>query len=68
MKTADLEDILRTVETIRVEMHPDLDATFLSDVVKAEEANQEDDAGALRVIQAAAERALTRRGEEAASA
>lgn len=62
MRTTDLKDLLKTVEQLRAELHPDLDATFLEAVVRAEEENPEDDAEAVRVIQAALKAALTAKG------
>lgn len=53
MKKTDLDDLLNTVEAIRREMHPDLDAHFIKNVVAAEEQNPEDDAEALRAIEIA---------------
>lgn len=62
MRTTDLKDLLKTVEQLRAELHPDLDAKFLEAVVRAEEENPEDDAEAVRVIQAALKAALTAKG------
>jgi hypothetical protein len=53
MATTDLTDLMKTVALLRAELHPDLDATFLEAVVRAEEANPEDDAEAVRAIEMA---------------
>jgi len=53
MRTTDLQDLLETVERIRGDIHPDLDARFLAAVIRAEEENPEDDAEAVRVIELA---------------
>lgn len=60
MKTTDLGDLLRTVEAMRAELHPDLDATFLAAVVAAEEANIDDDDAATRAIEKALQELLAR--------
>jgi ABC-type nitrate/sulfonate/bicarbonate transport system substrate-binding protein len=65
MKTTDLGDLLNTVEAMRVERHPDLDAGFLAAVVAAEEANLDDDDAAIRAIEKALQELLVR--EENAS-
>ena len=62
MKTTDLRDLLKTVEAMRVELHPDLDATFVSAVVAAEEANIDDDDAAIRAIEKALQELLVREG------
>lgn len=62
MRTIDLKDLLDTVELMRVERHPELDAEFLAAVVRAEEANPEDDTEALRNIEAALKVTLTKKG------
>jgi hypothetical protein len=62
MPTTDLKDLTKTVELIRTELHPDLDAGFLEAVVSAEEANAEDDDEALRAIQAALKAVLLAKG------
>ena len=53
MRKTDLQDLLKTVETIRQELHPDLDAGFLDAVVRAEEQCPEDEEGAVRAIETA---------------
>ena len=53
MQTTDLRELLDTVEAIRAEKHADLDAGFLGAVVRAEEENPDDDAEAIRAIEAA---------------
>ncbi len=62
MKTSDITSLLQTVESIRAEGHPDLDADFLRAVVEAEEANPDDDGEALRAIRQALNTLLTRKG------
>lgn len=62
MQTNDLQDLLETVEQLRAEIHPDLDAKFLEAVVHAEEENPEDDAEAVRAIQAALKAELESKG------
>ena len=58
MRTTDLADLLKAVESIRAEMHPELDRGFLEAVIEAEEANPEDDVEAIRAIEAALSTAL----------
>ena len=58
MKTTDLKDLLRTVEERRRELYPELDATFLQAVVRAEEENPEDDVEAIRQIELALKKVL----------
>jgi protein-disulfide isomerase-like protein with CxxC motif len=53
MQTTDLHDLRAAVERIRKTQHPDLDSEFLDAVILAEDANPEDDAAAIRAIQAA---------------
>ncbi|WP_434420886.1 hypothetical protein [Nannocystis pusilla] len=62
MPTTDLKDLTSTVEKLRKELHPDLDADFLKAVVRAEEENLEDDIEALRTIQAALKAVLIEKG------
>ena len=62
MQTTDLKDLINTVEILRAELHPDLDASFLEAVVRAEEENPEDDTEAVRAIQTALKVALTANG------
>jgi hypothetical protein len=53
MPTNDRDELLTVVETIRKELHPDLDAEFLSDVVAAEELNMGDEDAAIQAIRRA---------------
>jgi hypothetical protein len=53
MRTTDLGELTATVELLRTELYPDLDAKFLEAVVYAEEKNPEDDEEALRAIETA---------------
>lgn len=62
MRTNDLQDLLETVEQLRAELHPDLDAKFLKAVVHAEQENPEDDAEAVRSIEAALKAELVAKG------
>ena len=62
MRTTDLKDLIKTVDLLRSEIHPDLDARFLDAVVRAEEENPEDDAEAVRAIQAALRTVLATKG------
>jgi hypothetical protein len=62
MRTNDLKDLLTTVEALREELHPDLDASFVEAVVRAEEQNPEDDDEALRAVRAALTVALAAKG------
>jgi hypothetical protein len=63
MKTTDLQDLLKAVESIRKEMHPGVDQRFLEAVVAAEELNPEDDEGAIRAIQLALNVSLVTKGK-----
>jgi len=62
MRTTDLKDLTNTVEQLRKALHADLDAGFVEAVVRAEEQNPEDDAEALRTIQAALKAVLVAKG------
>jgi hypothetical protein len=62
MKRSDLDDLIDTVERIRLESHPHLDAAFLRAVIEAEEQSLEDEVEALKAIEAALEVALASRG------
>lgn len=62
MRTTDLKDLTKTVELLRKELYPDLDAGFLEAVVRAEEGNPEDDDEALRAIHAALKAVLVAKG------
>ena len=62
MRTSELHDLLDTVEQIRREKHPDLDQAFLTAVVRAEQANPEDDGEALQMIRAALKTLLESKG------
>jgi predicted transposase YbfD/YdcC len=64
MKTNEFDDLIRTVEQIRLKLHPELDAAFLRAVIQAEEQNPEDDAEALRAIEAALGVVLDADGED----
>ena len=64
MRTTDLKELAEAVERIRQKQHPDLDAAFLNAVIRAEDENPEDDAAALRAIQAALKTLLTSAGVE----
>jgi hypothetical protein len=59
MRTTDLKDLLKAVESIRLEIHPDISAEFLKAVVAAEEANPESHEDAIRAIETALNAALT---------
>lgn len=65
MKTTDLGDLLNTVEAMRAERHPELDASFLAAVVAAEEASLDDEDAAIRAIEKALQDLLAR--QESAS-
>jgi hypothetical protein len=58
----ELKDVIQTVDLLRRELHPDLDAQFLEAVVRAEEENLEDDTEALRAIQSALKDVLAAKG------
>lgn len=62
MRKTDLIDLLKTVEAIRAETHPDLDSAFLEAVVRAEEAYSEDEEGAVRQIETALKSLLDAKG------
>jgi hypothetical protein len=53
MKKTDLRDILQAVEQTRQERCRDLSAEFVEAVIRAEEANPEDDETAMKTIEAA---------------
>jgi hypothetical protein len=53
MKKTDLRDILQAVEQTRQERCHDLSAEFVEAVIRAEEANPEDDETAMKTIEAA---------------
>lgn len=53
MRTTDLHDLLATVERVRADRHPELDAGFLEAVVQAEQAFPEDDSSAVQAIEEA---------------
>ena len=63
MQTTDLKDLIDAVESLRKQLYPDLDAGFLEAVVRAEEENPEDDAEALRAIQAALKVVMVAQGD-----
>ena len=58
MSTAELSEILQTVESLRLEMQPHLPKGFLEAIVMAEEANPEDDVRAIAAIRAEVEAIL----------
>ncbi len=58
MRTTDLHDLLATVERVRADCHPELDAGFLEAVVQAEQAFPEDDSSAMQAIEEALNRYL----------
>ena len=62
MRKNDLANLRQTVERLRNELHPDLDAVFVDAVITAEDQNPEDDQEAVRQIQAALQAAVARRG------
>ncbi len=62
MSTTDLDDLLATVETVRQELHPGLDGDFLREVVRAEEANPDDDPAAVQAIERALKARLAQQG------
>jgi hypothetical protein len=62
MRKTDLHDLIKTVELIRKDLHPDLEPQFIEAVVRAEEENPEDDETALRAIQSALRTLLESRG------
>ncbi len=53
MGTSEFADLIRTVEQIRVKLHPELDGAFLKAVIHAEERNPEDHQKALQAVEAA---------------
>lgn len=61
MKTSELKALLKTVKIIGSEKHPDLDPDFLEAVVGAELDNLEDDAAALKEIEVALEKVISRK-------
>jgi hypothetical protein len=63
MRKTDLQDLITTVERIRTELHPQLDARFLEAVVRAEEQSPEDDDAALRSIESALRTLVEGRGD-----
>ncbi len=59
------DDLLAVVTAARDANHPEIDDTFIADVLEAERANPDQDnaeqaAAALRAVEAAADRALAR--------
>jgi len=62
MATTDLKDLLKTVETLRKQLHPDLDPKFLEAVIRAEGENPEDDTEALQSIERALKGVLRSKG------
>lgn len=62
MRTTDIDDLIKTVESIRKQVHADLDARFVKAIIYAEKNNPEDDAAALREIEHALNLALGSKG------
>lgn len=62
MRANDLKDLMKTVQLLRKDLHPDLDGDFLEAVVRAEEGNPEDDVEAVRAIQIALKTVLATKG------
>jgi hypothetical protein len=60
MPKTELDEILATVEEIRLELHPEIGAAFMAAVVKAEELNPDDEAAAMRAIQDAVQLEVAR--------
>lgn len=58
MRTIDLTDLKDTVERVRLSIHPELDASFLQAVIRAEEENIEDEDAAIEAIQRALKASL----------
>jgi hypothetical protein len=62
MRTTDLNELMQTVEALRSELHPDLDAGFLELVIRAEAENPEDDGDAIQAIETALKVLLQTKG------
>jgi ABC-type nitrate/sulfonate/bicarbonate transport system substrate-binding protein len=62
MPKNELKDLLKAVEAVRAELHPDLSGDFLSAVIEAEQENLDDEDAAIRAIEAALKRLLTTKG------
>ena len=60
MRTTELADLLEAVREIRDEKHPELDWVFLEEVVRIEEAEADNPATALRLVEKALESAIVR--------
>jgi hypothetical protein len=58
MKTSDLDALLAVVETARAELHPDLSADFLREVVLIEQRSTDDEAAALSALRKLVESTL----------
>jgi hypothetical protein len=58
MKTSDLDALLAVVEAARAELHPDLNADFLREVVLIEQRSTDDEAGALSALRKLVESTL----------
>ena len=58
MKTDDLQDLLDTVELVRLEREPAVSAELLQQVVLIEEANPDSDERALKAIREVVEAAV----------
>lgn len=61
MKTSELKALLKTVKMIGSEKHSDLDPDFLEAVVSAEQDNLEDAAAAMKEIEVALEKVISRK-------
>ena len=62
MRTEDLKALLEVVNSVRAELHPDLDAGFLEAVVRAQDRHLEDPVEATRAIQDALKTLLAKKG------
>lgn len=58
---SDSQKLLDVVETIRAELHPDLNAEFLAAVIEAEQRHPDNDEGALKDLQALVDSLLRER-------
>jgi hypothetical protein len=62
MRTSEIKALLKTVKSIGGERYPDLDPAFLEAVVTAEHENPDDKTAALRDIEVALQKLLSRKG------
>lgn len=60
MRTTELADLLDAVRELRDEKHPELDWAFLEEVVRIEEAEADNPAKALKLVEQALESAIAR--------